>query len=154
MSCETFTCLYGFPSHSHRRELTSDLKLLADAVIAQGVNHIIWHGMPFNPDGGTNTFFATVHVGPDAAFAPELPAFNHYLTQLCSWMRIGKAYSQLAVYLPWEDALMRDVLPDALRSPAAHHYWEMRHDRIPARDGGLPPLVDLGRTLEESDLGW
>jgi hypothetical protein len=140
VSCETFTCLYGFPSFYHKRELASDLKLLADAVIAHGVNQIIWHGMPYNPPGGSNSFFATVHVGPDAAFAAEIPALNTYLTRLCAWMRRGKTYSKLAVYLPWEDALMRDRLPLELQSPAAQFFWEMRHDRVPREAEGFHPL--------------
>ena len=150
VSCETFTCLYGFPSVHHRHELASDLKLLADAVIAQGVNHIIWHGMPYNPPRARNAFFATVHVGPDAAFAPEIPVLNEYLGRLCSWMRMGTTFSKLAVYLPWEDNLMRDSLPDELRSPAAQYYWEMRHDRVPRETEGYNPLWISAALLNEA----
>jgi hypothetical protein len=150
VSCETFTCLYGFPSFYHKRELASDLKLLADAVIVQGVNHIIWHGMPYNPPGGSNTFFATVHVGPDAGFAPQVPALNGYLTRLCSWMRRGKTFSKLAVYLPWEDGLMRGRLPPELRSPAAQYFWEMRHDRAARETEGFHPLWISAAFLKEA----
>jgi hypothetical protein len=150
VSCETFTCLYGFPAVHHHHELASDLKLLADAVIAQGVNHIVWHGMPYNPPGATNAFFATVHVGPDASFVPELPALNAYLGRLCSWMRIGTTFSRLAVYLPWEDSLMRDRLPDELRSPAAQYYWEMRHDRVPHETEGYHPLWISAELLKQA----
>ena len=48
VTSETFTCLYGGPSDHHSHEQTADLKLLADALFANGVNHIIWHGKPFN----------------------------------------------------------------------------------------------------------
>src|SRR5207248_1938514 len=71
VSCETFTCVYGFvapgniePLRYWRREQVADLKLLADALFAQGVNQILWHGMPFNGPGGRNEFYASVHVGP------------------------------------------------------------------------------------------
>jgi hypothetical protein len=150
VSCETFTCLYGFPAEYHGQELAGDLKLLADAVIAHGVNQIIWHGMPFNSPGGSNTFFATVHVGPDAAFASEIPALNIYLTQLCSWMRRGKTFSRVAVYLPWEDNLMRDELPRELRTPAARFYWEMRYARVPAETVGYHPLWISASFLKEA----
>jgi hypothetical protein len=96
--------------------------------------------MPYNPPGGTNAFFATVHVGPDASFAPELPALNAYLTRLCSWMRQGRTYSKLAIYFRWEDNLMRDRLPRELRSPAAQFYWEMRHELVPREIEGYHPL--------------
>ena len=46
--------------------------------------------MPYNPPGGSNAFFATTHVGPDAAFAAEIPAFNAYLADVCGWMRRGR----------------------------------------------------------------
>jgi len=49
VSSETFTCLYGWPRNHHGEEQTADLKLLADALFANGVNHIIRHGKPFNP---------------------------------------------------------------------------------------------------------
>ena len=80
VSAETFTCLYGFVTRANlepyrywHKEQVADLKLLADALFAQGVNQIVWHGMPFNGPGGRNEFYASVHVGPDAAFAAELP---------------------------------------------------------------------------------
>src|SRR5262249_45689558 len=86
VSAEAFTCVYGFiapaylePYRYWHKEQVADMKLLADALFAHGVNQIVWHGMPFNPPGGRNEFYASVHVGPDAAFAGELRAFNRYL---------------------------------------------------------------------------
>ena len=87
VTTEAFTCLYGWeprpgPGPFHKQEQTADLKLLADALFANGVNHIIWHGMPYNPADGSNQFYATVHVGPDAHFTEELPAFNAYMEKV------------------------------------------------------------------------
>jgi hypothetical protein len=152
VSCEAFTCPYGFPAVDHRRELISDLKLLADAVLAQGVNQVVWHGMPYNPPGGSNAFFATTHVGPDAAFAAGIPAFNAYLTTVCSWMRRGRTYSRLAVYLPLEDNRMRDRLPRALRTPAAQYYWELRQEAVPREAEPFHPLWITGAFLK--DASW
>lgn len=149
VSCETFTCIYGFPRRHHKRELIADLKLVADAAIANGVNHIIWHGMPYNPPGGKNQFFATVHVGPDSHFADELPAFNAYLAQVCEWMRKGKTYSKLAVYFPLEDNRLVDVLPPEERIPASLHYWEMRHVVAPNETKGYHPLWVSGAFLKD-----
>jgi hypothetical protein len=97
ISAETFTCLHGF-SHYRDPELYKlwkqedilDLKLLADAIIAQGVNQIVWHGMPFNPVGENNEFYAAVHIGADAKLAKDLAQFNQYLTHLCRIMQTGK----------------------------------------------------------------
>ena len=140
VSCETFTCLYGFPAEHLKAERADDLRLLADAALAHGVNHVIWHGMPYNPPGGSDAFFATTHVGPDVAFVAAIPALNAYLAAACARLRRGRTYSRLAVYLPVEDNRMLDRLPEALRTPAAHSYWELRHEVVPEEAEPFAPL--------------
>ena len=54
VTAEAFTCLYGWnpwpgPGPHQGEEQVGDLKLLADALFANGVNHIFWHGMPYQP---------------------------------------------------------------------------------------------------------
>ncbi|MFO0952975.1 MAG: glycosyl hydrolase [Isosphaeraceae bacterium] len=131
VSCETFTCLYGFPDKGMGEEQTADLALLADAVLANGVNQVVWHGTPYNPLGGSNRFFATTHVGPDSPFAADLPRLNAYLTRACRALRRGRTCSNLAVYLPLEDNRMLGRLPRAERTPGGHSYWELRHVAAP-----------------------
>jgi hypothetical protein len=147
VSAETFTCLYGFASQAnpapyrHRhKEQVADLKLLADALFAQGVNQIVWHGMPFNGSGGRNKFYASVHVGPDAAFAAELPLFNAYLEKVSALLRLGRTESRLAVYLPNEDNRRLGRIPAAERTPGAAYRWEMRHVAVPREAEGHAPL--------------
>ncbi len=140
VSCETFTCLYGFPAAQIKKEDAADLRLLADAAIAHGVNQVVWHGMPYNPPGGRDAFFATTHVGPDSSLAAEIPALNRYLAGACSWMRRGRTYSGLAAYLPIEDNRMRDRLPLASRTPAAQFYWELRQEVVPEEAEPFHPL--------------
>jgi hypothetical protein len=145
VSCETFTCLYGWipypgPGPFQGREQTADLKLLSDAVIANGVNFILWHGMPYNPPDGQNRFYASVEVGPNASFAADLPAFNAYLERACAAMRRGSTLTNLAVYLPLEDNRMRDRLPEPLRRPSAEYWWELQHQRFPKGTAAYRPL--------------
>jgi len=145
VSAETFTCLYGWkprpgPAPFYKRELTADLKLLADAVFANGVNHIFWHGMPYNPEGRNNQFYASVHVGPDSYFADELPAFNRYMENVSVIMKRGKTYSDVAVYLPIEDTRMLNRLPKKMEKPSAFYHWEMHYTKIPAELKGYHPL--------------
>jgi len=92
LSCESFTCLYGFPSHMRCKEQAADLKLLADGLFAQGVNQILWHGMPYNPPSEVDRceFYASVHVGPNSAFADQLPAYNGYLTMVSEILKRGQ----------------------------------------------------------------
>lgn len=143
VSCETFTCIYGFPRgrammaavEAHRREDVRDLKLLFDSLVAHGVNHVVWHGTPFNGPDGTNEFYASVHVGAGCAFAAELPAFNAYMARVCGMMRAGLPWAQLAVLLPDDDAWLAGELDDDQRTPAARCHWEQRYTRMPGVDG-------------------
>jgi hypothetical protein len=147
VSCETFTCIYGFShyrdarlSQFWRKEKAGDLKLLADAVFANGVNRIVWHGMPYNPPGERNEFYAAVHVGPSSALADELPELNRYFETVSSFLSAGATYTNLAVYLPNEDHWMLDALPREERTPGATHYWQMRRVRPPTEAEGYHPL--------------
>ena len=147
VSAETFTCIYGYTNPHHvdayrywKREQVADLKLLADATIANGINQIVWHGMPYNPRGESHEFYASVHVGPNAGFAAELPGFNAYLETVCGVMQLGKTRSELAVYIPNEDAWMLDRLPPERQTPGAVYWWEMRHAAPPAETEPFHPL--------------
>lgn len=145
VSAETFTCLYGWkgwpgPGPHQGEERTGDMKLLADALLANGVNWIVWHGMPFNPPGRSEKFYASVHVGPDAAFVAQLPEFNTYLSEISAAMRRGVSCGDIGVYLPLEDAWMGVELPDSLKFPWAWGEYELRYQRTPARLAGYQPL--------------
>lgn len=147
VSAEAFACIYGIvglgdltAARYWRREQPADLKLLADALLANGVTQLVWHGMPFNPRGGRNEFYTSVHVGRDAAFAGELPGLNGYLETVCGLLRGGRPYAGVAVYLPAEDLLLRDKVPDDQRTPGAAYEWEMRSVVPPAETAGHHPL--------------
>ncbi len=145
VSAETFTCLYGWtpypgPSPHQGEEQIADLKLLADALFANGVNFIVWHGMPFNPPGSGNRFYASVHVGPDGALARDLPAFNGYLARVSGILRRGFPLPRAAVYLPLEDERMKHELPRALRRPSGRYHWELHERRLPPETEPYRPL--------------
>lgn len=155
VSAEAFTCLYGWlpfpgPGPFQKQEQLGDLKLLADALVANGVNLIFWHGMPYNPPGGNNEFYASVHVGPDSPFAADLPAFNKYLTDICTVMQRGVNRSDLAIYLPLEDMRMLGELPATIKKPSARFYWEMHTVKPPAALRGYHPLWVSGLFLKDS----
>ena len=145
VSAETFTCLYGWmpppgPSPYQGQEQVADMKLVADALFANGVNFIVWHGMPYNPKGASNRFYATVHVGPDSGFADEIPSFNNYMQKVSGYMRMGKAYSDVAVYLPLEDTWMLNRLPaNSNLPPDANYHWELRYIKFPSELSGYHP---------------
>lgn len=145
VSAEAFTCLYGWkgwpgPGPYQKQEQIADMKLVADALFANGVNQIVWHGMPYNPKGGTNQFYASVHVGEDAAFAREIPPFNKYLERVTTFMRAGKPYTSMAIYLPLEDSWMGVEYPDSLQLPWAWGEYELRYVKAPEEIRGYQPV--------------
>jgi hypothetical protein len=144
VTSETFTCAYGFPDRHHKEEQTADLKLISDAIFANGVNQVFWHGKPFSAHGGEETaeFYATVHVGEDGALSEELPAFNAYMAKVSTTMKRGRVYSTVAVYLPTEDAWMAsDVL--GTTDPSWEHWYpayDMNYVPQPPELKGWRPL--------------
>jgi len=141
VSCETFTCLYGWPRDHHSEEQVADLKLLADAVFANGVNQIFWHGKPFNPAGeDTVKFYASVHVGKSGSLAPDIPAFNNYLQKVSSFMKKGRNYADVAVYLPQEDSWVAGELPVEKQFIWAWGEYEQRYTVFPDELKDYRPL--------------
>ncbi len=141
VSSESFTCLYGWPAKYMFREQTADLKMVADALFANGTNFHIWHGTPFNPMGiDTIYFYATVHVGERGNLKDELIPFNAYLTKVSKAMQFGRTYSDIAVYLPLEDAWIEGELPEELQMPWSWGAYELRYEYLPEELEGFHPL--------------
>ncbi|MFP4370477.1 MAG: glycosyl hydrolase, partial [Candidatus Kapaibacterium sp.] len=141
VSAEAFTCLYGFPDVHFKQEEALDLFMVADALFANGVNMIVWHGKPFNPAGvDTVEFYATTHVGPDGELAPFLKDLNKYMENKAYYMRRGRVYSEAAVYLPWEDALIAGELPEDKQMKWSWGEYEMRYVDMPKELNGFNPL--------------
>jgi hypothetical protein len=151
VSSETFTCMYGFPNTYIGKEQTADLKMVADAMFAHGVNHHVYHGMPYNPKGSdTVTFFATTYFGPGGSLEPELPAFNRYIEKVSGLMKKGKTYSDVAVYIPYEDGVMKGAYPPERQRVWVWGEYEMRY-KDPANElEGYHPLWINRHFLEQA----
>ncbi|MDG2455555.1 MAG: glycosyl hydrolase [Bacteroidia bacterium] len=151
VSSETFTCMYGFPSTYLHQEQTADLKMVADAMFAHGVNHHVYHGMPYNPKGSdTNTFFATTYFGPGGNLTPELPEFNAYMEKVSRYMQIGRTYSDVAVYIPHEDGIMKGAYPPERQRVWVWGEYELRYIDPPAELEGHHPLWINRHFLEKA----
>jgi hypothetical protein len=153
VSSETFTCLYGWPRDYIREEQAADLKLVADALFANGINRIVWHGKPHNPNGSDSVnFYATTHIGPTGKLADEIPAFNQYLEKMSSFLSKGHTYSDIAVYLPTEDAWTAGVMPKEQQFKWAWGYYEMRYVYFPEELDGFCPTWINGEYLEKASF--
>ncbi|MEP6794380.1 MAG: glycosyl hydrolase, partial [Saprospiraceae bacterium] len=153
VSSETFTCMYGFPATYLRQEQSADLKMVADALFAEGVNHLIYHGTPYNPKGSdTIDFFATTYFGPGGNLTPELPAFNAYIEKVSGIMEKGKTYTDVAVYIPYEDEVMKGAYPPERQRVWVWGEYEMRYLFPPKETEGYHPLWINRHFLEKADF--
>ncbi len=141
VSSESFTCMYGFPGTYLRKEQTADVKMVADALFANGVNHHIYCGMPFNPKGSdTIDFFATCYFGPGGSLTEELPQLNAYVEKVSAYMQKGKTYTDVAVYIPYEDALIKGPLPPERQRVWVWGEYELRYVFTPEETEGYHPI--------------
>jgi len=141
ISSETFTCIYGWPRDHMFEEDILDLKLVADALFANGTNQIFWHGLPYNPVGvDTIFFYATVHAGKNGTLEKYLKPFNQYLELLSKDLRRGRVYSDIALYLPLEDSWIAGEYPDSLQMPWSWGAYELRYLKVPEELKGYQPL--------------
>lgn len=153
VTSETFTCLYGWPRDYIRKEQTADLKLVADALLANGINQFIWHGKAHNPkDIDTVSFYATTHIGDNSTLAPEIAPFNKYLETASGYMKKGSTYSDIAVYLPTEDAWTAGVMPKEKQLIWTWGYYEMRYVYFPEELDGYNPTWINREFLEKSSF--
>jgi len=151
VSSETFTCMYGFPHTYLHKEQTADLKMVADAMFAYGVNHHVYHGMPYNTIGSdTNTFFATTYFGPNGSLSDELPQFNSYIEKVSKYLQIGKTYSDVAVYIPHEDGIMKGAYPPERQRVWVWGEYELRYIDPPQELEGYHPLWINRHFLEKA----
>ncbi|HEY3385086.1 MAG TPA: glycosyl hydrolase [Saprospiraceae bacterium] len=152
VSSETFTCMYGFPATYLRQEQTADLKMVADALFAHGVNQHFYHGTPFNPQGSdTIDFFATTYFGPGGSLEEELPAFNAYMEKVSGLMQKGKTFTDVAVYIPYEDGVMQGAYPKERQRVWVWGEYEMRYIDPPKETEGYHPLWINRYFLEQAD---
>ena len=164
VTAETFTCAYGWTglrymggrgrSPHQGEEQIADLKLICDAIFANGVNQIIWHGFAFNKPGTQdNWFYTTCEISTDEnenLSGANLSGFNRYMTEVSQYMKRGKNYSDIAVYMPVEDAWMGEDYPKEKKVPGAKGEYEFRYIRTPEFLKGMQPLWVNGHFLSEA----
>ena len=149
ISMESFTHMTRHWSMS-----PSKLKIAADKVFADGVNHIVWHTFSLCPDElGVPGFeyFAGTHINKNVTWHRHAKAFIDYLARCEAMMQAGEPVVDIPVrggslpYAHW--GRMRERTPDGAAVPAGYNYdivndsmWDAVRGRYPAT---LPPHPDL-----------
>jgi hypothetical protein len=108
-SSESFTWL-----GEHFQVSLADVKPAADFLFLSGVNHILFHGIPYSPQDAPWPgwlFYAAVNFGPNGGLWHDLPAFNAYVARVQSVLQSGRPDNDVLLYWPVHDTWQR---PDGL----------------------------------------
>ena len=96
----------------------AQLKMAADKLFASGINQIIYHGIPYEPEGEAyDAYFGELdwypfsgpkndsnfsgNYGPDSPVWNILPELNTYLTSVQTLLQSGRQQSDVFIYYPF-----------------------------------------------------
>jgi hypothetical protein len=95
----------------HFTETLAELKYLADDMFLAGINHIVYHGTAYSPDGVPWPgwcFYASTEMNPRNAIWHDVPTLNNYVARCQSMLQSGKPDNDVLLYWPiydrWNDA--------------------------------------------------
>ena len=101
-------------------------KEAADWLFLAGVNHLVYHGVPYSPPGAEWPgwqFYASVNFGPPGGLWRDLPSLNAYVARCQSLLQQGEADADVLLYHSADDAY--DVAGDLLlQNPVPKAYDE------------------------------
>ncbi|KOH45304.1 glycosyl hydrolase [Sunxiuqinia dokdonensis] len=101
IACEASTWL-----DEHFLANLGDAKQNFDRYLAHGVNHIVYHGTPYSPQGEEWPgwlFYAAVHFAPTNSWWPDMKALNDYVTNCQSFMQKSIPNNDILLYFPIYD---------------------------------------------------
>ena len=101
-SAEAFTWL-----GEHFQVSLAQAKEAADWLLLSGVNHLVYHGVPYSPAGvpwpGWQ-FYASVNFGPEGGLWRDLPELNGYLARVQAVLQAGEPDEDVLLYYSPRDA--------------------------------------------------
>jgi len=112
IACEAATWL-----DEHFRADLAKVKQNLDRYLANGVNHIVYHGTPYSPPAEAWPgwmFYAAVHFAPTNPWWSDLKAINEYVTNCQSFMQHAIPDNDILLYFPIYDTWSekgRSMLP-------------------------------------------
>ncbi len=101
-SAEAFTWL-----GEHFQTSLAQSKEAADWLLLSGVNHLVYHGVPYSPAGvpwpGWQ-FYASVNLGPEGGLWRDLPELNHYVARVQAVLQAGEPDEDVLLFYSPRDA--------------------------------------------------
>lgn len=101
IACEAATWL-----DEHFQANLADVKQNLDRYLANGVNHIVYHGTPYSPRSDQWPgwmFYAAVHFAPTNSWWSDLTAVNEYVANCQSFMQNSIPDNEILLYFPIYD---------------------------------------------------
>lgn len=90
----------------HFRTSLSQCKPEIDQMFASGVNHLVFHGAPYSPQGAAFPawrFYASINMSPTAALWRDVAPLTTYIARCQSFLSVGEPDNDLLLYLPLYD---------------------------------------------------
>lgn len=92
--------------NEHFRTTLAQVKQNIDRYLANGVNHIVYHGTPYSPPSEAWPgwmFYAAVHFAPTNTWWDDLKAVNDYVTRCQSFLQKSIPANDILLYFPIYD---------------------------------------------------
>ncbi|WP_320168306.1 glycosyl hydrolase [Mangrovibacterium marinum] len=102
IACEAATWL-----NDHFLATLAESKQNFDRYLANGVNHIVYHGTPYSPINDPFPgwmFYAAVHYAPTNSWWNDLKSLNQYVTNSQSFLQKSTPDNDMLLYFPIYDA--------------------------------------------------
>ena len=93
--------------NEHFLSTLSEAKKSFDRYLANGVNHLVYHGTPYSPvseEWPGWLFYASVHFAPTNTWWEDLKTLNSYITNCQSFLQSSKPANDILLYYPIYDA--------------------------------------------------
>jgi hypothetical protein len=138
-SAEAFTWL-----GEHFETPLSLVKRAADWLYLSGVNHVLFHGIPYSPAAEPwpgYQFYASVNFGPEGGLWRDLPALNGYLTRVQSVLQAGEPEADLLLYYSPDDFWHEPAAP-------------AKPDDLAPQNPVPPAFEELGLSLWRRGYTW
>ncbi|GAB3016276.1 glycosyl hydrolase [Spirosoma pulveris] len=120
VSSETGTWLAN-----HFQVSLSQIKPQVDELLASGINHIFYHGIPYSPPAENWpgwSFYASTNYGPSSHFWPHLPLLNQYIERCQARLQRSRPDNDVLVYFP-----IHDLWATPAKSAGGIHQLEVHH---------------------------
>jgi hypothetical protein len=92
----------------HWKESLAFVKPELDRILADGINHIFYHGSVFSPNDAPWPgwlFYASTQFQPNNTWWDDFGALNHYVARVQSVLQRGRPDNDILLYWPFADLL-------------------------------------------------